>query len=99
MLRDNAEKISESDRRKVEDAISAVKEALKGGDAEAIKSAGARLNETSQAVSGELYRAASEKAQAGRAQPGQEQPRGGAPEPERKEDEVIDAEVVEEHKK
>ncbi len=99
MLRENVEKISERDRRKIEDAISAVKESLKGGDAEAIKSASARLNETTQAVSGELYRAASEKAQTGRAQPGPEQPRGGAPGPERKEDEVIDAEVVEEHKK
>jgi molecular chaperone DnaK len=62
-----------------------------------MKSAADRLNEVWQAASAELYRGASAKAQAGQQEPGQRQPRpegapGGAP----KEDEVIDAEVVEE---
>ena len=88
MLRDNADKISASDKQKIEDAISAVKEALKGQDAAAIKSAASRLNEAMQAVSAELYRASSEKAQPEGAQPRPEEPKG--------EEEVVDAEVVDE---
>jgi len=101
MLRDNAGKISEGDKRRIEDAISAVKEALKGSDADAIKSASGRLNEAWQAVSAELYRAASEKtraAQAGQAGPGQAGP-GGPERKEGKEEEVVDAEVVDEEQR
>ena len=53
------------------------KEALKGGDAAAIRTASEKLNEAWQAVSAELYKAAAEKARAGKAQA---QP-GGGPEP------------------
>jgi molecular chaperone DnaK len=98
MLRDNAGKISEGDKRKIEDAISAVKEALKGGEASSIKSASERLNEAWQAVSAQLYRAASEKArgpQPGQAGPSQPGP-GGPERKEGKEEEVVDAEVVDE---
>ena len=45
-----------------------MKEALKGSDAAAIKSAGEKLNEAWQAVSAELYKAAAAKAQAEKAQ-------------------------------
>ncbi|HTL58365.1 MAG TPA: molecular chaperone DnaK [Candidatus Limnocylindrales bacterium] len=62
MLKDNAEKISGSDKSKIEDAIKEVKEALKGQDAAAIRSASEKLNEAWQSVSAELYKAASEKA-------------------------------------
>jgi len=96
MLRDNAGKISEADKRKIEDAISGVRDALKGAEAASIKSATERLNEAWQSVSAELYRAASEKARA--TQPGQAgQP--GAAGPEHKpgaEEEVVEAEVVDE---
>jgi molecular chaperone DnaK len=92
MLRDNADKISESDRHKIEEAISAAKEALKGDDAAAIKAASDRLNEVWQPVSAELYKRASEKAQTGRPETEQQaEPKKG--------DEVIDAEVVEEQKR
>src|SRR5260370_19712573 len=100
MLKDSADKISGSDKSKIESAINEVKEALKGGDASAIKSASDKLNEAWQAVSAELYKAASEKA---RAQGGKGQPEGG-PQPsggdEGKKDEgpIIDAEVVDEKK-
>jgi molecular chaperone DnaK len=97
MLRDNAAKISEADKRKIEDAISAVKEALKGNDAAAIKSAADRLNEAGQSVSAELYRAASEQSRAGGPQPQPGEPRPGAERKEGKEEEVVDAEVVDEH--
>lgn len=93
MLRENAGKISEDDKRKIEEAMSAVRETLKSGDTAAIKSASDRLNEAWQAVSAELYRAASEQARAGRPEPGAARPE----EPTRKEEEVVDAEVVEEH--
>ena len=45
-----------------------MKEALKGSDAAAIKSASEKLNEAWQAVSAELYKAAAAKAQAEKAQ-------------------------------
>jgi len=67
MLKDNADKVSGDDKGKIESAISAVKDALKTGDASAIKSASEKLNEVWQAVSAELYKAASEKTRAERA--------------------------------
>jgi molecular chaperone DnaK len=101
MLRDDADKISEGDKRKIEDAVNAVKEALKGSDTAAIKSASSRLNEAWQSVSAELYRNASEKAgtgQPGQAGPGQAGP-GGHERKEAKEEEVVDAEVVDEEQR
>jgi molecular chaperone DnaK len=99
MLKDNADKISGDDKAKIEKAVADVKEALKGTDAAAIKSAGEKLNEVWQAVSTELYKAASAKAQAekGQAQP---QPEGGEPKSDdkKKDEGVIDAEVVDEKK-
>jgi molecular chaperone DnaK len=104
MLKDSADKISGDDKKKIEDAVNAVKEALKGSDTAAIKSASEKLNEAWQAVSAELYKAAAAQAQAGKTQTGS-QP-GGAPggEPQgeaksKKDDGVIDAEVVDEEKK
>jgi molecular chaperone DnaK len=102
LLKDNADKLSADDKGKLEAAATAVKEALKGTDAAAIKSASEKLNEAWQAVSTELYKAAAAKAQAekaqGAGQPGA-QPESGEPQAEEKKDEgVIDAEVVEEKK-
>ena len=100
-MKDNADKISADDKGKIESALAAVKEALKGSDTAAIKSASEKLNEAWQAVSAELYKAAA-KAQADKAQgagqPGG-QPQGEAPSEDKKKDEgVIDAEVVDEKK-
>ena len=107
-----SEKIAEGQRwrrfpaltsSKIEDALNEVKEALKGSDAAAIKTASEKLNEAWQAVSAELYKAASEKARAGQGaaggQSGTQPEAGGTPEGG-KEDEspIIDAEVVEEKK-
>jgi molecular chaperone DnaK len=99
MLKDNADKISGDDKSKIESAVSAVKEALKGSDAAAIKSASEKLNEVWQAVSAELYKAGAAKAQAGKGPAGGEAP-GEEPKPEdkKKDDTVIDAEVVDEKK-
>jgi molecular chaperone DnaK len=101
MLKDNADKIGGNEKSKLEEAIGQVKEALKGGDITAIKSASEKLTEVWQGVSAELYKAASEKARAGQQQgpaggPGSQ----GAPPEEGKKDEgpIIDAEVVDEKK-
>ncbi len=68
LLKDNADKISADDKGKLEAAANAVKEALKGTDAAAIKSTSEKLNEVWQAVSTELYKAAAAKAQSEKAQ-------------------------------
>ena len=103
MLKDNQDKISADDKGKIETAVTAVKEALKGADSAAIKSASDKLNEVWQAVSAELYKAAAEKARAGKGQPGAEQgpgPETGAQQDGGNKDEgpIIDAEVVDEKK-
>jgi len=99
LVKDNADKISADDKTKLETAIAAAKEALKGSDTAAIKSAGEKLNEAAQTVGAELYKAAAAKAQADKAGAGG-QPGGEAPKSEekKKDDGVIDAEVVDEKK-
>jgi len=100
LLKDNGDKISGDAKSKIEKAVADVKEALKGSDNGAIKSASEKLNEAWQAVSAELYKAASEKAKAGQTGgtetgstgPGAEQAGG------KKDEGVIDAEVVDEKK-
>ncbi len=100
LVKDNADKISADDKTKLETAIAAAKEALKGSDTAAIKSAGEKLNEASQAIGAELYKAAAAKAQADKAGAGAAggQPQGEAPKSEKKDEGVIDAEVVDEKK-
>ena len=63
-LKDNGEKIPSDKKMKVEGAIQALKDALKGGDAESIKKASEALTADMQAVSADLY------AQAKQSQPG-----------------------------
>ncbi len=102
MLKDNADKISGDDKGKIEAAVNALKDALKGSDSAAIKSAAEKLNEVSQAVWAEVYKAAAAKAQAEKgpgAGPSAGGPQGEQPKSEEKKDEgVIDAEVVDEKK-
>jgi len=100
MLRDNADKISSGDTSTIEKAISDVKDALKGSDMRAIKTASERLTEAWQAVSAELYKAAAEKTKAGRGQSGAgtEARAGGKSEGGKDEGPIIDAEVVDEKK-
>jgi molecular chaperone DnaK len=103
MLRDSADKISATDKGRIEEAIKGAKEALKGSDAGAIKTASEKLNEVWQSVSAELYKAASEKARAGKGGPeaGAQQPQGEPGERGKgggNEGPIIDAEVVDEKK-
>jgi molecular chaperone DnaK len=99
-LKDNQEKISGEDRSKVESALHDAKEALKGSDTAALKTAGEKLSETWQAVSAELYRTASVNARGSQGPAGPNfgrQPEHGGTADGRKADQgpIIDAEVVE----
>jgi molecular chaperone DnaK len=100
LLKDSAANLSADDKGKIETSVAAVKEALKGSDTAAIKSASEKLNEVWQAVSAELYKAGAAKAQGaqsgapGTPPPGAEEPKSEG----KKDDGVIDAEVVEEKK-
>jgi molecular chaperone DnaK len=103
LLKENQASISDANRRKIESVLNGVKDALKGSDSAAIKKASEKLNETWQAVSTELYRAASEKARASQGTSGGERgtpPEAGeAPAGGKTDDEpIIDAEVIDEEK-
>jgi len=108
MLKENADKIAPELKSKIEAAVNEVKEALKGTDIAAIKTASESLNQ----ASAEIYQKVAEQ-QAAEAQQaaGQQQPGGAgqadpqsagdgntATEPETDESPIIDAEVVEEKK-
>jgi molecular chaperone DnaK len=101
LLKDSAANLSAENKGKIESAAAAVKEALKGSDAAAIKSASEKLNEVWQAVSAELYKAGAEKAKAAQGgAPNTPPPGAGEPKAEGKknDDGVIDAEVVDDKK-
>jgi molecular chaperone DnaK len=102
MLKENADKISGSDKSKIEDAIKEVKEAIKAGEAGAVRSASEKLNEAWQGVSAELYKAAAEKARASKAQSQDGAEAGGEATGSDKKDKdegpIIDAEVVDDKK-
>jgi len=103
MLKDNGDKIAAEQKSKIEEAAKAVREALKGTDIAAIRSATEKLNEAWQAASADMYRAASEAAKArGGAGPGptpspDSQPEAGGGKP-KDEGPIIDAEVVDDKK-
>jgi molecular chaperone DnaK len=98
LLKDSADKISADDKGKLESAVAALKDALKGSDAGAIKTTSEKLNEVWQAVSTELYKAAAAKAQTDKGAGGSQEPGTEAKAEEKKDDGVIDAEVVDEKK-
>jgi len=103
MMKDNADKISADNKHKLEASSGAVKEALKGTDAAAIKTASEKLNETWQTVSAELYTAAGKKSRGDQSQTGGQTGAQTEEEPvpdERNKDggPVVDAEVVDEKK-
>ena len=99
LLKDNADKLTDDVAAPVREASEAVKEALKGEDIEAVKSALETLNEKAQAIGQALYASAQAEAQAGAAGaegftdaaqagfPGSENAAGA-------DDDVVDAEIV-----
>ena len=98
-LKELGDKIPGDKKAEIEKEIPAVREALKGSDVDAIKSAYDALQSKFQAASEELYKAAAGQAQAAGAQAGPG-PEAGQPKP-KKEGDVVDAEfeVVDEDKK
>ena len=98
-LKDLGDKLDGAKKKDIEDAIEKVREALKGSDSDAIKSASDDLQAKFQAVSEELYKQAAAGAQAG---PGPEASAGPeASEPKKADADVVDAEfeMVDEDKK
>ena len=91
-LSDNADKFSDEDKKPIEEAVQEVKSAIEKGDAEEIKAAGDRLEKASHKLAEIMYKtnAAPEGGDPSAGEPGG--PTAGA------EDDVIDAEVVEEAK-
>ena len=85
LLKDEADKISEETRAAVQKDVDAVKEALKGDDIEAVKTAMAALSESGMKIGQEIYA----KQQA------DEAAASSAPE----QDDVVDAEIVDEDDK
>ena len=85
LLKDEADKISEATREAVQKDVDAVKEALKGDDIEAVKTAMATLSESGMKIGQEIYA----KQQA------DEAAASSAPE----QDDVVDAEIVDEDNK
>jgi len=97
LLKDNAEKINADSKAKIEAAIGRVREALKAGDVAEIKAATEALSQSWHSVSEEMYKQASEAAQAAGAGAGPGTgPQAPPPPPEGEkqspEGEVIDAE-------
>ena len=92
-LKELGDKVSEDNRKSIEDAIAVVREALKGDDVDKIKSAYDDLQNRFQKVSEELYKQAA--ASAG-AQPGAEAGAGPQAEPQtgakKDQGDVVDAE-------
>ena len=101
-LKELGDKIPADNKAEIESAIEAVREALKGSDSDAIKSASDALQTKFQAASEELYKTAAAQAQAAGGEAGQPGagPEAGAAQP-KKEGDVVDAEfeVVDEDKK
>ena len=85
LLKDEADKISEETREAVQKDVDAVKEALKGDDIEAVKTAMATLSESGMKIGQEIY--AKQQADEAAAQSAPVQ------------DDVVDAEIVDEDDK
>ena len=88
-LKEHGDKLDDSERKQVEDALSEAKDALGGSDVERIKRASEQLLTASQRLAEVLYR----QAQSGSAQAGAGSQPGAA---SGGDDDVVDAEVVDE---
>ena len=85
LLKDEADKISEETRAAVQKDVDAVKEALKGDDIEAVKTTMAALSESGMKIGQEIYAKQQADEAAAQAAPAQ--------------DDVVDAEIVDEDDK
>jgi len=93
-VKDLGENIDDASKREIEEAIAAVNEAVKSEDAEDIRAKTERLQTAFHKVSEAMY----ERAQAEQQASGQAEPNGAGPTADSQEEEVVDAEVVDEQK-
>ena len=91
LVKDNRDKIPESDAKAVEDAIAETRKAVEGGDAETIRQSMEKLQQASHQVAQAMYQQ-TQQSEAAESQPGgPENPAGGGQEDD---GQVIDAEYV-----
>ncbi|MDQ1444242.1 MAG: molecular chaperone DnaK [Acidimicrobiaceae bacterium] len=88
LLKEQGDKIDEAERGRVEEALKGVKDALAGSDLEAIKTATESLMTTSQSFAQKLYEASAAESAAAQS--------NGGPTAAPNDDEVVDAEIVDE---
>ena len=90
-LKEHGDKISAEDRTKIEEAVTALKKAMEGNDADAIESATQSLTTASHKLAEEMYKKASATSATGEgAAPGGESPNGA-----KTDEKVVDAEFEE----
>jgi molecular chaperone DnaK len=94
MLKEAGDKIAADEKTKIEKAVADVREALKGEDLDKIKSSKDELLKASHKLAEEMYKAASQK-QGGAPSGGETNGNGQS----KKDDNVVDAEIVDEEKK
>jgi molecular chaperone DnaK len=94
LIADNAENITDDVKTPVEEALATLKEALAGDDNDAVKSAMDDLNTKASAMGQAMYAAAQAKQQQA-----ESAPQGDAPTSEASDDDVVDAEIVEDNDK
>ena len=93
VLRDNADKVDEAEKAAVDAPLAELKTALAGNDMEAIRAGHEKLMAASQAFSQKLYEnAARDENAAGTSASGQSEGAGAS-----SDDDIVDAEIVEEH--
>ncbi|WP_177204267.1 Hsp70 family protein, partial [Streptomyces sp. CC53] len=101
-LKDNEDQVPGDTRAEVRSAVDEVKEALKGGDATAIRTATEKAAAVSQKLGQAMYAQAQGRAAAGADTDGGPDtgagPRAGGARP-REEDEVVDAEIVDDERR
>ena len=95
-LADNAEKVPEANKTEVQSAIDELNEALKGEDIEAVKAKHEKLSQASQALGTAMYAAAQAEPESAQSAAGDEA--GSTSEPSSDDDDVVDAEIVDEDK-
>lgn len=99
-LKEHGDKISQEERLQIDRAMGELKDALKGEDVKRIKKAKDNLVQSSQKLGEAVYKEAQAKAQAqgpqGASQGADSKPSQGE---SKKEDDVVDAEVVDDNKK
>ena len=94
LLTDQADKVTDDDKSKIESATGELKEALQGEDVDAIRAKHEALIQASQEFAQRLYQAAQAQAPGGAGGPAGDAGATGAEQPS--DDEVADAEIVDE---